>query len=85
MSYDQTNARHVMLRLTEGQGSVLRGLDMEPSILGCAETIAIRLSKATKRRPALVTRVQHEGQPAFILNTMGLAVKSQLLALEAVL
>lgn len=83
MSYDNTNPRHVALRLSQGQESVLLGLDDKPSILGCAEATAARMTKATKRRPALVTRVTHDGQSAFVLNAMGASVQVQLRAMAA--
>ena len=62
-------------RLTLGQRSVIEGLNLTPQVFGCGEEIAIRLSKPTSRRPALVAIVPGEPWRKFFLNEAGIAVR----------
>ncbi|MDR6144978.1 hypothetical protein QE363_000771 [Sphingomonas sp. SORGH_AS870] len=84
MSYDTTNARHIALRLSTGQAFLVLDLDGDPTVLGCVEATAIRMTKATKRRPALVERaLTRDGQTGFILTKIGFSVKTELQAVMA--
>lgn len=82
-AYDPANPRHIALRLSDGQASVMRGLSGEPAVLGCGEDIAIRLAKGVKRRPPLVLCTRIDGEYRFSLNTMGRAVQAALVDLGA--
>lgn len=82
-AYDPANPRHIALRLSDGQASILRGLDGEPAVLGCGEDVAIRLTVGNTRRPPLVICEMIEAESTYTLNDMGRAVKAVLLELGA--
>ncbi|WP_394662284.1 hypothetical protein [uncultured Sphingomonas sp.] len=81
--YDPANPRHIALRLSDGQASVIRGLDGEPAALGCGEDVAIRLIVGKTHRPPLVVQAQIAGEWTYRLNAMGCAVKAVLVELDA--
>lgn len=67
----------IAAKLSRGQKTTLSMLDETPSLLGCSEPYAIRLSKPNSRRPALTRSVPGgDGYRHFALTEAGLAVKA---------
>lgn len=63
--------------LTTAQRSTIYNLGSEYAMLGCSEPFAIRMSRDTIRRPALVEITKGEdGIKLFRLNVLGLMVQS---------
>lgn len=58
----------VISRMSSNQKMVIRDLSDEPCVLGCAETVAHRMTRASGARPALT---KHCGNGAFVLTTEG--------------
>lgn len=78
MAYDKTNPKSIAVRLSAEQARLITGLDHEPCLLGCSESVAARLAVATKTRPALTVRTKGERYWNFALNELGLRVKDVL-------
>lgn len=75
----QIDVNAIADKLNNNQRNTIMSLDWrEYCILGCAEPVAIRLCKDTKRRPALVERVKGEEFWNFRLTAMGVAVQNAL-------
>lgn len=60
------------MRLNTQQHSVVMQLGDVPVVLGCAETVAFRLCRAAKTRPAMC---RHVGGGAFVLTEAGFAYR----------
>jgi hypothetical protein len=70
-----TDPATIASKLNRGQKSTIRCLDDTPSVLGCAEPTALRLSRATTRRPALTYYTQGASWKMFALTPIGLEVQ----------
>jgi hypothetical protein len=66
-----------MIRLSLNQIRLIWDLTADPCILGCAETIAVRMLKETKTRPALTYKVPGS-PPQFGLTEAGLLIKAEI-------
>jgi hypothetical protein len=70
------NPRTAAQRLTKPQISLIRdNLTAEPTLLGCIESVAKRMTTSNTKRPALV---QSFGKGRYALTDAGLAVQGEL-------
>ena len=76
---EETKAREIAARLTKPQADLIA--HMEGFVpLGCNEGVAVRLSRANTRRPALTLSCGLGITREWALNTAGRAVRAALLA-----
>jgi hypothetical protein len=78
-NYDQVYA--IVARLRPGQRATIMGLDGGPSVLGCSEDTARRMTKPAASRPPLVSHHAADDDnpfPRFALTDWGQAVKAAL-------
>jgi hypothetical protein len=70
------NPRTAAQRLTKPQISLIRdNLTAEPTLLGCIESVAKRMTTSNTKRPALV---RSHGKGRYTLTEAGLAVQGEL-------
>ena len=68
--------RATAVRLNKNQISLIRdNLTAEPTLLGCIESVATRMTTGNTKRPALV---RSHGKGRYALTEAGLAVQSHL-------
>lgn len=71
------DAKTVAENLNRNQMSLIRdNLTAEPTLLGCIESVAKRMTTSNTKRPALVRSC---GKGRYVLTEAGLAVQSALL------